>query len=202
MSCRNGPPIGSPSQEAPGRGKSNGKAGSAVRKAWLAADAWSGGSASRRSGCVAAGRLGGVAAARPGRGACRRLGLGAAAGTLESAHLTRGGPAGRLARNAGSGQEAGDDLSALLSSWAALGLAEAPRHQVCHLLRRLFWHPARTRSAQSVICCHRRACCTLCKGRRGPSKASTGTRRAASARCAPSLPCQGAVRAPQESSSN
>ena len=116
-----------------------------MRKAWLAAAAWSGRSASRRFRCVAAGRLGWVAAARLGRRAHGGFWLSSAAGTLKSADLTRRSPAGGLARDAR--QEAGDDLGALLSGWAALGLADAPRHQVCHLLRRLLWHPARTRAA-------------------------------------------------------
>ena len=127
----------------PGRGKSNIEIDPAMHKAWLAAAAWSGRSTSRRFWCVAAGRVGRVAAARLGCGTPRRLGLGAAVGTLEAANLTRRGPARGLARDAG--QEAGDDLKALLSGRAALGFADAPRHQVCHLLRRLLWHPARTR---------------------------------------------------------
>ena len=120
--------------------------GTAMRKAWLPAAGWSGRSAARQFRCAAAGRFGRVAAARLGRGARGGLGLGAAAGALESAHLSRRGPAGGLARDAG--QEAGDDLSALLSARAALGLADAPGHQVCHLLRRLLWHPARTHLAR------------------------------------------------------
>ena len=134
----------------PGRSKFDRNLSTAMRKAWLPAAAWSGRSAARRFRCVAAGRLGRVAAARLGRGARGGSGLGTAAGALESADLSRRSPPRGLARDAW--QEAGDDLSALLSGRAALRLADAPHHQVCNLLRRLLWHPARTRPARLSDC--------------------------------------------------
>lgn len=90
-----------------------------------------------------------------GRAAARRLWCGAAgrfgrgrAGRL--ARLARGSPARRSPASP-QRQEGAEQLSAFLSARPLLLVAGALCHQVCDLLRRLFWHPATAQLSASRL---------------------------------------------------